>query len=325
MGLVREVSSIRPVHAIVPLATAATAVVLSRSIPLLGPLLIALILGAAVANTRWADTSVISQHIHSTKFLLRLGVVLIGLRISASQVLSIGVRGALVITATVAITFWITQVLGRRLRLDDRLVVLIAAGFSICGAAAIAAIDEAVDARKEDVALAIALVTVFGSAMIVGVPVLADWLMLPDAQAAIWAGASIHEVAQVVASASLIGSGAVAVALTVKLGRVALLAPTYVLAARKSRPRETTSPLIPWFLTGFVIAVGVRSTDLVPADVLDVANVTTTVALAAGMFGLGLGLRIRDLWPVPLRALWLAGASTFIAAGTSLALITLLY
>lgn len=325
MLLFRKVSSLRPTTALVPLAAAAGAVVLSRGVPLLGPLLIALIAGAAIANTRWAEAPLITQHATATKFLLRLGIVLIGLRISMGQIASIGVRGLLVIVATVALTFWLTRALGRRLGLDEPLVVLIAAGFSICGAAAIAAIDEAVQARKEDVALAVALVTVYGSVMIAGLPMLAGWLALPDAQAAIWAGASIHEVAQVVASASLIGSGAVAVALTIKLGRVALLAPVFVLAVRQNGPREASTPTIPWFLTGFAIAVAVRSTGFLPSSVLDVASVATTIALAAGMFGLGLGLRVRHLWPVPTRAFWLAAASTAVAASTSLMLILVLY
>ncbi|MBR8640522.1 putative sulfate exporter family transporter [Streptomyces tuirus] len=143
-------------------------------------------------------------------------------------------------------------------------MTLLSAGFSICGAAAVAAVNDAVNARQRDVALAVALVTVYGSGMIVVVPLLADWLGLSDRQAAIWAGASIHEVAQVVAAGSAIGGGAIGVALTVKLGRVALLAPLYTVAARGSRTAGGRVPVVPWFLTGFAIAVTVRSSGLVP-------------------------------------------------------------
>jgi uncharacterized integral membrane protein (TIGR00698 family) len=314
-------------HAVPPLVAAAAATALSHVVPLLGPLLVTLCLGAAVANTRYAERPLLRDHAVATRGLLRLGVVLVGLRLPLGDIAAIGVRGAVVIAGTVLATHGLTQVLGARTGLDRRFVVLLAAGFAICGAAAIAAVNDAVRARQRDVALAVALVTLYGSAMIVTLPWLAGRIGIPDHEAAIWAGASVHEVAQVIAVASVLGTGAVTVALTVKLGRVALLAPVYLFAARRSGPDQDRNgvPLLPWFLAGFALMVGARSLGLVPGGVLGAADSVTTVLLAAGMFGLGLGLRLRDLWPVPAEALALATASTLVAAGTSLALLTALY
>lgn len=309
----------------VPLVAALAATALSHVVPLLGPLLVALLLGTVVANTRCGDLPALANHADATKGLLRLGVVLIGLRLPLGDIAAIGLRGAVVIAATVLVTHGLTQVIGARTGLDGRFVVLLASGFSICGAAAIAAVNDAVAARQRDVAMAVALVTLYGSAMIVALPPLAGWLGLSDQQAAIWAGASVHEVAQVVAAASVIGTGTIAVALTVKLGRVALLAPVYLLAARGSGPARGNVPLVPWFLAGFALMVGVRSLGLLPEGALGAAEPVTTVLLAAGMFGLGLGIRVRDLWPVPGQALALATAATLVAAGTSLALVGALY
>ena len=308
-----------------PLAAALAAVVTSHAVPLVGPLLIALVLGAAVANSRFADARLFEGHVQVTRFLLRLGIVLIGLRLPVADIASIGVRGIVIIGATVAITYVLTNAVGSRMELDPRFVTLLAAGFSICGAAAIAAVNDAVRAKQRDVALAVALVTLFGSAMIIILPWLARLVGLTDEQAATWAGASIHEVAQVVAAASLLGSGSIAIATTIKLGRVAMLAPTYMVAARGSSIPGNAVPLVPWFLTGFAIAVAARSTDVLPAGVLSVADTFTTVLLAAGMFGLGLGFRIRDLWPIPPQALALATISTGVAAGSSLAIITMVF
>jgi uncharacterized integral membrane protein (TIGR00698 family) len=312
-------------HAATPLVAAVAATALSLVVPLLGPLLVTLLLGAVVANTRYADLPVIKDHAVATRGLLRIGIVLIGLRLPLGDIAAIGVRGAVVIAATVLTTLVLTQVIGARTGLDRRFVVLVAAGFSICGAAAIAAVNDAVGARQRDVTLAVALVTLYGSAMIVTLPLLAGWWGLSDRQAAIWAGASVHEVAQVVAAASVLGSGAVTVALTVKLGRVALLAPVYLLARRGSAAAPGQVPLVPWFLTGFALMVCVRSSGLLPEPLLSAADPVITVLLAAGMFGLGLGCRARELWPVPGQALALATASTVVAAGTSLALVAALY
>jgi len=140
----------------------------------------------------------------------------------------------------------------------------------------------------------------------------------------VWAGASIHEVAQVVAAGTVLGGGAVALATTVKLGRVAMLAPMSILVARRGAGTDATKPpLLPWFVVGFVVAVIVRSAGILPEGAIAASSIVTNVLLAAGMFGLGLGIRVRELWPVPGRALLLATISTAIAAGTSLALIVL--
>lgn len=312
-------------HRLVPVcAAAALATVVGLLFPLASPLLVALVIGVVVTNTRLADRPAMQGQDRLTKLLLRWGVVLLGLKLPLDAVIGIGFGGVAAVVGTVLTTYYGTLALGRRLGLEPRFVTLLAAGFSICGAAAIAAVSDTVRARQRDVALAVALVTVFGSAMIAFIPWAASVNGLDDAQAAVWAGASIHEVAQVVAAGSVLGGGAVALATTVKLGRVAMLAPMSILAARRSETDGAASPpVLPWFVVGFMVAVVVRSTGLLPEAVVVASGVVTNVLLAAGMFGLGLGIRVRELWPVPVRALLLATLSTAIAAGASLALILL--
>lgn len=307
------------VAALPPLGVAALAALVAPFVPLLSPLLLALVVGTVVANSPVATVPLIAAHGRATRLLLRLGVAALGLRLPFGDVLAIGPAGLVVIVATVGVTFVGTRAVGLRLGLDEGFVVLLSAGFSICGAAAIAAIEGTVRAREKYVALAVGLVTVYGSAMIVLVPWLSGVIGLTDRQAAIWAGASIHEVAQVVAAGSLIGTSAVALATTVKLGRVVLLAPISAVLAKGAK--GTGAPLVPWFIVAFAGAVALRSTGVLPGSALEVTSVLTTVLLGAGMYGLGLGIRVKDLWPLPLQALTLATVSTLIAATTSLALI----
>lgn len=304
------------------------ALALGRVIPLISPLLIALILGAVATNLPMRADGVLRSHDASTKLVLRLGVVLIGLRLPLQEIAEIGPRGVVVILLAIVVTFAFTCLLGDRLGLDRGLVTMIAAGFSVCGAAAIAAVEGGIRRRREDVALAIVLVTVFGSLMIVVLPLTAGMLAMTDTQTGVWAGAAIHEVAQVVAAASTAGTVGIAMAMTVKLGRVALLAPVYVVARRRDGARTSTdgsAPLVPWFVIGFLISAALRSADILPGTVLDVADVATTVLLAAAMFGLGLGMVVRDLFPIPVRAVGLAAASTLVAASVSLASTLLLF
>lgn len=305
------------------LSAAGLAMVISAAFPLLGPLLLALALGAVAANTPRAWSGQLAQQANATKNLLRWGVVLLGLRISGVDLLDVGASGLCVIVATVALTYTSTLWLGRRMGMDRGLVTLVAAGFSICGAAAIAAVNDVVRAQQRYVGLAVALVTVYGSVMIVGLPALATVLDLSDRQTAVWAGASIHEVAQVVAAASIVGPSVVAIAMTIKLGRVMLLAPVCIAASRAFRTPGPKTPMVPWFVFAFALAVAVRSTGLLNDQVLGAAGFTTTLFLSAGMFGMGLGIRMVDLWPIPAPALILATLATLTAAASSLALVML--
>ena len=304
------------------------ALALGQVVPLVSPLLIALVLGAAATNLPLRDGSVLRSHEPATRLVLRLGVVLIGLRLPLQELAEIGPRGIVVILLAIVVTFAFTCLLGDRLGLDRGLVTMIAAGFSVCGAAAIAAVEGGIRRRREDVALAIVLVTIFGSLMIVALPLTAGLLDMSDAQTGVWAGAAIHEVAQVVAAASTAGTVGIALAMTVKLGRVALLAPVYVVARRRDggpSSAEGGTPLVPWFVIGFLVSAAVRSTGLMPETLLEVADQATTVLLAAAMFGLGLGMVVRDLFPVPMRAVGLAAASTLVAATVSLTATLLLF
>lgn len=322
-------SHLRALGVLVPLAAGALAWAVSTISPLLGPLLVGLALGAAAVNIPL--TSSLMSRVTSpgaNRRLLRLGIVLLGLKVVAPDVVALGVTGVTVILLTVSVTFGATLLLGRALRVPRPLTLLIASGFSICGAAAIAATESTIRARAKDVALAVGLVTLFGTAMIGALPLAARLFGLNHEDAALWAGASIHEVAQVIAAASLIGGGAAAltVATTVKLGRVVLLAPLQLLIGTRVRHAsvgESTGrpPVLPLFVVGFLVMVGLRSTGLLPSWSVTGAGMVTTLLLSAAMFGLGTGIRGRDLWPVPVPVLLLAAGSTIVATAVPLLLI----
>ncbi len=308
----------RPLAALT-LATA-LAVALSRVIPLVGPMLLGLALGVVVSNVSaleaWAGPSWAALD----RALLRTGVALLGLKVALGEVLDLGWGIFVVASATLGITFVTTRWVGRLLGVGEQQRTLMAAGFSVCGAAAVAGVQDTVQAKPREVGLAVAMVTIFGSAMIAIVPSLAHLFGLSDLQAAVWAGASIHEVSQVVATGALLGGGTVlAVATTVKLCRVVLLAPLQVALAWGS-PTGRTGALVPWFVTAFLIAVGIRTTGALGSDALQVSDLLTTILLSAAMVGLGRGVRGRDLWPLPGRLLALGAIATVVVAGTSLAL-----
>ena len=121
--------------------------------------------------------------------------------------------------------------------MSDDLSLLVATGFSICGVSAIAAANGVIDADEDEVAFSVALVTLCGTLAIVTLPPLHGALGLDDEQFGAWVGASVHDVAQVVATSSTAGSVALATAIVVKLTRVMLLAP--LIAGIALRHRQT--------------------------------------------------------------------------------------
>lgn len=300
------------IRSALPLAAVAVLALVVDGGPV-SPLMLALVAGVLCAQLPWPTGSIEVLG----KTTLRLGVVLLGLRLSVDVVAQVGLEGILIVVATIAATYSATQLVGRWLGVDEDLRTLVAVGFSICGAAAIAGVQDLVRARREAVAQAVAMVTIFGSAMIVLVPAITGLLGLSDRQAAVWAGASIHEVAQVVAAASAAAPLAVGIAVSIKLLRVAALAPMSLVVSRAAGgPRG-----VPWFVIGFVIAVLIRTTGILPAGILDIADHATTALLAAGMFALGLGVRLSVLARGTGRLVALSAVSTTVAAGVSLVLV----
>ncbi len=293
-------------------------------VPTVSALTVAVAVGIAARNFALISERALESARLATKTLLRTGVVLLGLQLALSEIVKLDPGVLAVVFTTVTITFAGTMWIGRALGVSHGTTLLVATGFSICGASAAAAMNAVSDSDEDDLATAVALVTLFGSAAIVAFPLLQGPLGLTDISFGVWSGASVHEVAQVVATASAAGSAALAVATVVKLTRVVLLAPIiagYSVLQRRRTPEVVGTkrpPLVPLFVIGFVAMVGVRSTGAVPVSVLDLAHTATTLLLAGALFGLGTAVHLPSLVRTGGRAAVLGLASTLVAAGTSL-------
>ncbi|MEV6779067.1 putative sulfate exporter family transporter [Streptomyces syringium] len=262
------------------------------------------------------------------KRLMRIGIVLLGLKLSLHDVLGLGWATVVMVLAVVAATFGGTLWLGRKLGLRGDQPLLIATGYSICGASAIGAVSEVTGSDEEDVATSVALVTLCGTLAIAVLPLLHHPLGLDDAQFGRWVGAGVHDVGQVVATAQTAGPDALTDAVLVKLMRVAMLAPLVAAVAMSVRARRATPAgistgkrpaLVPLFVLGFLAMVAVRSTGLVPGGVLDVAQHAQELLLAAALFGLGSAVHLPSLVRTGGRVAALGLSSWVVIAGASYA------
>ena len=330
---------LRPVRTILPGLLMASVVAASayglRQLPgmtAFSPLILAILIGTAFHNLVGTPEAARQGVAFSMRRLLRFGIVLLGFQLTASQIVEVGHRGFLIIAATLAATFVFTVWAGRLLGIDRKLAQLIAAGTSICGASAVIAVNTVTNGDDEDVAYAVACVTIFGSVAMFAYPLLPTLLHLDPHAYGLWSGASIHEIAQVVAAAFQYGKSAGEFGTIAKLSRVMLLAPVVIvlgwLAAPRSARRNSAStasprPPMPWFVLGFVAVVGLNSLIAIPAaDRAQVAAVTTfllSVALAA----MGLETDIRKLTARGIRPALLGALAFLFIASFSFALIKL--
>jgi len=285
------------------------------------PLILAILIGTAFHNLVGTPTIARPGVTFSMRRLLRFGIILLGFQLTASQIVEVGQRGFLIIAATLAATFVFTIWMGKLLGVERKLAQLIAAGTSICGASAVIATNTVTNGDDEDVAYAVACVTVFGSIAMFAYPLLPGLLNLNPHAYGLWTGASVHEIAQVVAAAFQYGKSAGEFGTIAKLSRVMLLAPVVILlswmASRRTTERTSMSAKapMPWFVLGFVAVVALNSLITIPtADRAWIAAVTTfllSVALAA----MGLETDIRKLTARGARPA-LLGALAFVFIAT---------
>jgi uncharacterized integral membrane protein (TIGR00698 family) len=309
------------------LATAAVAIawLVHAAVPVLPFLTVAVILGILAANLPGIGTAVegVMQPglVLAAKRFMRLGIVLLGLKLSLIDVAALGWVTLGIVAGIVLLTFVGTLLLGKAFRLPGDQPLLLAAGFSICGASAIGAMSGVTRTDHRGTVVPIALVTLCGTLAIAVLPAFKGPLGLDEVQFGHWVGASVHDVGQVVATAQTAGTTALAGALIIKLTRVLMLAPMVTAAAlvqrfrtrsRPSRSEPSRSeqsraadsaeggklkfpPLIPLFVAGFVAMIVLRTLGILPHVVLEGAAIAQDLLLAAALFGLGASVQIRSL------------------------------
>lgn len=304
-------------------------------------LTVAIVLGIALGNTVYARVAPAAGAgvNFSRQTLLRAGVVLYGLRLTLHDIGHVGLAGVIIDALVILSTFGLAQLLGRLLGIDRTASSLIGAGSAICGAAAVMATEPVVRGKPEQVAVAVSTVVVFGTLSMFLYPLLYElnqhWTLVPGGVQSfgIYAGSTIHEVAQVVAAGRQVSAQAANTAVITKLVRVMMLAPFLIGlsawlmrgtvgkgAAHQSAEADPGSrhrsahagsgprrPPIPWFAFGFVGVVLVNSLALLPAGLVAIADQLDTLLLAMAMGALGLCTHVSAVRQAGVRPLQLAG------------------
>lgn len=258
----------------------------------------------------------------SKQTLLRLGIILYGFRLTFQDIGQVGLAGITIDALVLASTFGLAMFLGVKVfKLERNSAILIGAGSSICGAAAVMATEPVVKGRSEDVTVAVSTVVVFGTIAIFLYPLLYQlnlgWHVLAVTPSAfgVYIGSTVHEVAQVVAAGKSIGQETANAAVIAKMVRVMMLAPflvilSAVLARGKARPgsKEKAARLaIPWFAFIFIAVVAFNSLGLLSGGVVAAITDIDTALLAMAMAALGLTTHMSAIRRAGIKPLLLAG------------------
>lgn len=273
----------------------------------LSSLTLAILLGIILGNTLYPNFSEqLSNGVNFAKGqILRLAIIFYGFKLTLTQVASVGMPAvmtdALVLTSTFLLTYWLGT---RWLKVDKQTTLLIGAGASICGAAAVIAAEPVVKAEAHKVTIAVATVVVFGTIDMLLYPFLYQlgWLQpwLNAQQYGIYTGSTIHEVAQVVVAGNAVSTEVGNTAVVTKMIRVMMLAPfllilSFTLTAASSKNGEKLSLMkrvqqvkVPWFAFVFILVVLLHTWVPMTASFERSMVMLDDVLLTMAMFALGL-------------------------------------
>lgn len=298
--------------------------------PAISPLALSVAFGFLVANLwkwpEWAKTG----SAFAGKRILRSGVVLLGAQISLSALRAIGLKGFLAIIIVVILTIFGILGLSKFFKLSDDLGMLIACGFAICGASAIAAVRPQTKASEEETSYAIGLVSLCGTLSIFLLPLVGHVLHLSNRAFGSWAGSAVHDVGQVLATASVFNSGSVSSAIVFKLARVCLLGPIIVILSLRNRrsskeisASSTKVPIVPLFVVGFIVVAILHNVIHSSARFNSDLGAVSKVLISAGLVALGSSVRWAAIRKIGHRPLVMGLFAWGVVAGLSLVAVKL--
>jgi uncharacterized integral membrane protein (TIGR00698 family) len=278
---------------------------------LAGTLGLALFLGVGWRITLGLPAVAVPGVRFTARTQLRLGIVLLGVRLDFGLLLSAGPLVLLLDLLTITTGLLATLALGRLLRLPRGLRLVLAVGTAICGASAIAAAAPLAGADEDEVSQAVGVISLLGALGVIGFTILGPLLQLGDVHYGLLTGATLQEVGHVLAAGAAAGSDALDLATITKLTRVALLAPVLLLlsglacrgaagqassqassqaSGQASGQEPLRAPLLPGFLLGFLLVGAANSAGLIPAGLGASLQLGSVVLTAAAMAAIGLGV-----------------------------------
>jgi len=284
----------------------------------ISPLIIGIIIGVFYANTLRSKLPEewVPGIQFSTKKLLRLAIILYGFRLTFQNIADVGLSGILVSTVMVFSTFIIGYFTGTKIfKFDKETTILISAGSSICGAAAILATEPVLNSKPYKSVVAVSTVVIFGTLSMFLYPIAyrAGYTHFNSTEMGLYIGGTIHEVAHVVGAGNAINDIVATNAVIVKMIRVMLIAPFLIIlsfwllrSGKNLNGKQKTKITIPWFAVLFIAVAGFNSLGLLPDSIISVINIIDTFLLTMAMTALGMETNVKKFKSVGMKPIYIA-------------------
>ena len=289
LGIARGVS--------LSLAIAVSAILLSNVLgfnAILLALVIGIVLGNAIKLPAYFDSGIKTA---SGKFL-EIAIILMAFSIDYGSFLKLGWETILIVVSTMAAVLLMTIWLGKKMNCPSSAGLLVGFGTAICGSSAIAALAPSVTEDKSDIGISMAVVNLYGLIGMLLIPLISqDWLS--NIENSILLGASLHSVGNVAGAGFAMSESVGEMAVTVKLGRVALLTPALLIfghfTSKKSSSQIKKKLNLPWYLVTFILISILVSIFPLPEEILTFSKKGSNFLLATAMAAIGLNVSFKTL------------------------------
>ncbi len=284
----------------------------------ISPLIIGIVIGVFYANTLRSKLPLewVPGILFSTKTLLRVAIIFYGFRLTFQNIAEVGLHGILISAIMVTTTFIIGYLVGTKIfKFDKETTILISAGSSICGAAAILATEPVLKSKPYKSVIAVSTVVIFGTLSMFLYPILykAGYISFGDTEMGLFIGGTIHEVAHVVGAGNAINNSVATTAVVVKMIRVMMIAPFLIILSiwlvktgKKISSKAKTKITIPWFAVIFIGVAGFNSLNIIPQNIISDINSADTFLLTMAMTALGMETNVKKFAGVGLKPIYIA-------------------
>jgi uncharacterized integral membrane protein (TIGR00698 family) len=309
---------------------ALVALALGKAAPLIGGPVFGIVLGIVVRNTVAPGAAYTPGIQFAGKQVLQWSIIALGFGLSLDQVAKTGLESLSVTLVTMTVAFLAAWLLGRWLKVHDKLKILIGVGTAICGGSAIAAVTPIIKPDEHDTAFAISTIFLFNLVAVLLFPLLGHLLHLSDLGFGLWAGTAINDTSSVVAAGYSFSKQAGDYATIVKLTRATLIIPICLIlafaTAWKQKKQGATdfslARIFPWFILWFLVASGVRTAGLVSVAIQPALHMAAEFLIIVALTAIGLSANLRKMASTGARPI-LLGLGVWAAVSVSSLLVQL--
>lgn len=284
--------------------------------------LIAIILGASFTLVFGSSRELIKKS--TGTMLLQTAIVIIGLTMSASSVIDLTASYLPYISVFVILTFLLGLIIGRILRIDTRLSLLLASGTAICGVTAIAAISPLIKARQKDLLTSLAIIFIFNLIALALFPVIGNSMDMSDERFGAWIAMAIHDTSSVIGAALSYGGNAAEIATTLKLGRTLWIIPLIIILGLLFKNDDNEKAKFPLFVFVFILAVLLGTQLNLNQQTITTLDSLSRLFLIAALFCIGTQINLESIKNIDIKTIFLAIALWLFALMASYYLISLI-